>query len=153
MSRLIIGSKRQPDEPRHEFNIRCSKRVRALWRASKILPWDRRVLHCIHHWAGHIARYATYDAEWWPCMIPSWRDSAMINRVRMMSSDGRHLYRGLRRRPWRSEDQSVRFYGSHPRNRIFSPIWRQVALDSSTWGSFRPRWVKWRFLGMYCFRL
>ena len=79
-------------------------------------PWPQRAIPT--HRDPNVCVYFKYDAYRWPCVLASWKDSEHINWIRMKSSDGRHLCRGHRRKPWRWEDQFSRFYDSHPRMRI-----------------------------------
>ena len=117
------------------------------WRDGK---WS--VLHNIHTWAGHVARYSAYSPARWSALTTRWKDSEYLFWKRLCSSDWCHLYRGHRRKPWRWEQTIMQSYNFRRFNHFRSvdstlPVWRRVAMeDKSLWDSSRQAWASWRIL-------
>ena len=125
-----------------DFLSRRSRRIKNLWRMLHIVPWDKLVLQKIHSWAGHIARYELHNPDRLLNIVCRWKDSQFISEKRALSYDGRRLYRGHRRPPWRWEQPFFTFYNS-----TFSgdfPTWRKLAQNERTWKASQSSWVCWR---------
>ena len=138
----ILNMKLAPGESWVEFLLRRSQRVKAIWQTMNIKSWDRVVLQRLHQWAGHIARYEHRNSDHLAHICSRWRDSQYISFRKAMSYDGRRLFRGHRRRPWRWEHSLFVCY-----NRSHSgdyPAWRRLAQTSDKWAISQDRFVAWR---------
>ena len=144
MSYKIVGSRMRPMETPTDFLSRRSDRVTNLWRSTMTTPWDLVALGRIYDWAGHVARYSEYDPGRLAAVVTKWHDSQFISYQRACSYDGRHLYRGHRRNPWRWEEHLCKYFNKSPPGT--HPDWRCVAKNEVKWAHFRPKWVRWRSL-------
>ena len=143
MCKTILRCKRRPAEEWVDFQQRTSDRIRAIWCMSSIQPWDQACLQRIHSWAGHIARYDSYDPCRWPAVLTRYRDSQYIVQTKAVSSDGRHLYRGHSRPVWRWEHNIYKYYNGDL-SHFGSPLWRRKAMKEEIWAKSSPKWVAWR---------
>ena len=138
----IISVRRLTDEAWLDYLSRRHRRARAILFANQIFTWDICALKSIHSWAGHIARYEKYDALRFSYITTRWRDSQYISFVKARSYDGKRLYRGHRRRPWRWEQAFYDFYNcSHAGD---YPSWRKLACQESLWSHSCSKWTQWR---------
>ena len=69
MCKKILDAQRRPQEEWPEFMIRSSERIRKIWQAHGIKPWNTQVLEKIHSWAGHVARYDAYSPDRFPAIM------------------------------------------------------------------------------------
>ena len=137
----VLALKMRESEAWLEFLSRRSRRVKAIWQALSIKPWDLMALQRAHRWAGTIAHYESRNPDWLPNVTSRWRDSQYLSFKRAQSYDGKRLYRGHRRAPWRWESPFYFYYNSsYPGD---YPSWRTFACTHS-WSESQDQWVQWR---------
>ena len=143
LCKRILMSKLQPEESWVDYQMRMSHRVRAIWRMLSIKQWDHVCLERIHCWAGHLARFDTYDPLRLPAVLSKYRDSQFLATKKAQSCDGRHLFRGHCRPAWRWEQHLYLFYNGACKQ-FGTPTWRIHASNRQAWEMSRPKWVSWR---------
>ena len=136
MGRIMMKVNRSPEEPWAEMLKRISDRMRKLLHVLRIRFWDEAILAEIYNWAVHVSRYRDYHPFKYRILLILCWDGSYLDRARASSYDGRHLYRGHGRKPWRWESQLHSYF--------CKCSWHLYASERSLWDSFRDRWICYR---------
>ena len=142
MSRRMLGAKSRPGEDWSDFLIRTASRIDSINASVQAPKWDIQILRQIFNWAGHVSRYGTHSPLELPFLLTCYRDGLYLDRRRAASRDGRHLYRGHRRKPWRWEHFLHQYFRVDSSGRLVS--WQAYATDKSVWDSHREAWCRYR---------
>ena len=143
MGRLMMRETRGLQEPWVEMLKRTADRMRKLLNVLKARFWDEAILAEIFNWAGHVSRYRDYHPLKYSHLLTLCWDGAYLDRIRAFSPDGRHLYRGHGRKPWRWESHLHAYFCR--RSSLGEPSsWHHYANQISLWESFREPWIYYR---------
>ena len=142
LCRIILASRPRPSEAWADFQIRSAERIRRILEMKGVMAWDRCILGCIFDWAGHVSRYSKYSPSKYPLLLTLNYDGNYLDSVRAQSHDGRHLFRGHSRKPWRWETFLHEYFRADSLG--IHPSWHNYARDSVVWASHRSAWISFR---------
>ena len=142
LCRIIIACRPRPLEAWPDFQRRSAERVRKILVMKGIVAWDDAILGRIYDWAGHVSRYAKYSPFKYPLLLTLNYDGNYLDRVRSLSYDGRHLFRGHSRKPWRWETFLHEYFKTDSLG--IRSSWHIYASDPAVWASHRAAWISFR---------
>ena len=132
----MLGLVKGEDEDMATFMTRVNSKLKHFRQLFQRDTWDAVYHRRQFRWAGHVARFKTYDPDRLTFKILHFRNWAYLQNI-AVQNNGRQLH-GRRLRTWRWERPLYKYFSTSPEE------WEDKAQDKRWWAQHLEMLVAWR---------